>query len=292
MQSIKPPSLPVTALVLGACAMGISPIFVREADVGPFASAFWRTALALPLLWAWARAEAHHRRRTGATVRSWPGPAILVAGVVFAGDLVFWHLAIVNTTIANATLLATTAPVWVVLGSFVLIGEKVARSVIRGLMLCMIGAIVLIGGTASLNPERLLGDFYGLITSIFFGGYFLALRVARRDAGPGQIVFVTSLVCSAILLLVALVMEDQLLPSSTTGLAALVGLAFLSHTAGQGLLAFALGHLPAAFSSLVIFIEALAAASLAWLLLGESMGLVQFLGAALILAGVYAARPR
>jgi len=42
------------ALCLGAVAMGISPIFVRfsAADVGPFASAFWRVALALPVLYA------------------------------------------------------------------------------------------------------------------------------------------------------------------------------------------------------------------------------------------------
>ena len=46
---------PFAALVAGAVAMGISPIFVRLADVGPFTSAFWRAALALPLLYAWMR---------------------------------------------------------------------------------------------------------------------------------------------------------------------------------------------------------------------------------------------
>ena len=54
------------ALCLGAVAMGISPIFVRfasadmggaPADVGPFASAFWRVSLCLPLLYAWMRIE-------------------------------------------------------------------------------------------------------------------------------------------------------------------------------------------------------------------------------------------
>src|ERR1700752_2870840 len=45
------------ALVLGAVAMGASPIFVRLADVGPQASAFWRAFLALPFLWVWARWE-------------------------------------------------------------------------------------------------------------------------------------------------------------------------------------------------------------------------------------------
>ena len=52
---------PVAALLLGALAMGISPVFVRFADVGPFASAFWRVSAALPLLWAWAAWEARSR---------------------------------------------------------------------------------------------------------------------------------------------------------------------------------------------------------------------------------------
>ena len=49
--------LALAALVLGAVGMGASPVFVRLADVGPFASAFWRAFLALPFLWAWARFE-------------------------------------------------------------------------------------------------------------------------------------------------------------------------------------------------------------------------------------------
>src|SRR6266576_1084748 len=53
-----PFALPFAALLVGALAMGVSPIFVRLADVGPFASAFWRVAGALPALWLWAAVEA------------------------------------------------------------------------------------------------------------------------------------------------------------------------------------------------------------------------------------------
>ncbi len=50
--------------------------------------------------------------------------------------------------------------------------------------------------------------------------------------------------------------------------------------------------LPATFSSLVIFLEAIGAAALGWLILNEALGPLQFLGGILILAGIYAARPR
>jgi len=66
----------------------------------------------------------------------------------------------------------------------------------------------------------------------------------------------------------------------------------LRQVGGQGLVAVALGTLPATFSSLVIFLEAVAAASLGWLLLNEPLGIVQALGGVLILFGIYVARPR
>ena len=69
-------------------------------------------------------------------------------------------------------------------------------------------------------------------------------------------------------------------------------MAFISHAGGQGLLAVALGRLPPVFSSLVIFLEAIAAALLGWIALGEALTLPQVLGGALILFGIWIARPR
>jgi drug/metabolite transporter (DMT)-like permease len=97
---------PFAALVAGALAMGLSPIFVRLADVGPFASAFWRVALALPLLWAWLKIAEAREPSDGRI-----GRADIFAGLAFAGDLFFWHLSIVTTSVANATFFATCAPI-------------------------------------------------------------------------------------------------------------------------------------------------------------------------------------
>jgi len=285
----------MTALIVGALAMGISPVFVRLADVGPFASAFWRVALALPVLWVWASIEVKngggHQRDLWNL--SWKQAVpILLAGLFFAGDLFFWHLAIFNTTIANATFLATMAPVWVVLGSGLLIGEPVSRAVIVGLGVCVTGAVVLIGSSYSFNPDSLHGDFYGVITSLFFGAYFLAVRVARRSFGPGQIIFTSTLFTTLILGVVAVILEPTLIPASVAGVFALLALGIISHSGGQGLLALALGSLSAAFSSLVIFTEAVAAAAFAWLFLSEVLNIWQGLGGLLILLGIWFARPR
>jgi drug/metabolite transporter (DMT)-like permease len=276
------------ALVLGAAAMGASPLFVRLADVGPYASAFWRTFLALPFLAVWALAEPRPQSMIGIA----GDRAVLLSGLFFAGDLFFWHLSIFATTVANATFLATTAPIWVALGAWLVLGEVIQRRILIGLILCLAGGAALVGQSYGFAPERLKGDVYGIVTSVFFAGYILAIRAARARVGPGTLAFVSTAITAICLFVIALSLEPFILPRSWNGAMALLALAVISQVAGQGLLAVALGTLPATFSSLVIFLEAVAAATLAWIFLNEALGPVQMLGGLLILAGIYAARPR
>jgi drug/metabolite transporter (DMT)-like permease len=285
----KPPGgfgAPFAALVVGALAMAISPIFVRVADVGPFASAFWRVALALPLLWAWLKLSEKE-----APAARGIGRADVLAGVAFACDLFFWHLSIVTTSVANATFFATTAPVWVVAFGWLLLGERAAPRTLVGIALCVLGGSALVAQSFHLRPAGAIGDLYGLATGVFFGLYFLAVKAARRVHSAARVTFVATVITAALLLVVALALEPTILPHSLRGVAALLGMAWISHAGGQGLLSIALGRLPATFSSLVIFLEAIAAATFAFLLLGEPVSLAQGFGGLAILAGIYVARP-
>jgi drug/metabolite transporter (DMT)-like permease len=279
---------PFAALVLGALAMGISPIFVRLADVGPFTSAFWRVALALPVLYAWMRISERGQSQPLARFSR----ATILAGLAFFADLFFWHLSIVTTSIANATFFATTAPVWVVLFGWLIFRDRASPAVLAGLGLCILGGGALLAQSLQMKTGGALGDIFGLVTGVFFGLYFLAVRAARNGNSAARVTFEATIITAALLLAVALGAEHQLLPQTLRGLAVLVALAWVSHAGGQGLLAVALGRLPAAFSSLVIFLEAVAAACFAWLLLGEPVTLIQGAGGLAILLGIYVARPR
>nr|WP_304363682.1 DMT family transporter [Jiella sp. LLJ827] len=283
-------------LVLGAMAMAISPVFVRNAEVGPFASAFWRAFGSLPLLFLWAAFEMRRQRRLRRDRREVASPrinpkAVFLAGAFFAGDLIFWHLAIVHTSIANATFFACLAPIWVALLSRLTIGEAVSRRTLKGLALCLPGAALLVlhsgwgGGT-------MLGDAYGLTTSLFFGLYFLAVREARRGLSAGTTTFFLTIVTAAVLFVAAILSGNALLPDTTSGALNLAALGLVSHAGGQGLLSVALGVLSASFSSLVIFVEAVAAALFGWIFAGEAVGLSQVLGGCLILVGIFIARPK
>lgn len=286
-----------TALVVGAIAMGASPIFVRfaAADVGPFASAFWRVALALPFLYVWMRLEA------GPAAASAPQRIFskfpVLAGLFFVGDLFFWHLSILNTSVANATFFATLAPVFVIGITRFVFGKRIPGKTLFGVLFCLGGGAVLVGKTMSVNPENLDGDLYGICTALFFALYFLAIGRARQSGErSAKVAFGQTAVTAAGLLLVALVHSAVsgvgFLPGTAQGAAALLGLALVSQVGGQGLLTVSMGRLPTVFSSLVIFLEALVAALLGWLFLSENVSPGQAAGGALILLGIWVARPR
>ena len=100
------PSRRAFAALIGAnVALAFGPWFVRLADTGPVASGFWRVALAAPVLLAialrggWRPAE----------LRRGLWWIIAVAGLSFAADLASWHLGILRTTLANATLFGNSA---------------------------------------------------------------------------------------------------------------------------------------------------------------------------------------
>ena len=285
--ALQGPVLPAfIALVAAAIAMGISPVFVRLADVGPYTSAFWRVALALPVLWLWARAD-----RAPVPVRRFQWPVVL-AGLAFSGDLFFWHLSIVHTSVANATFFATTAPIWVAIFGWLLFQRKVSLMVLLGLALCLLGGAALVAQSLTLDRTRVLGDMFGLCTAVFFGLYFLAVGSAREKVGAAQVTFELSVITALVLLGVSLAFEGKFWPVSLQGWLAVTGMAFISHAGGQGLLTIALGRLPAMFSSLVIFLEAVAAAIFGWIILGEAVSAVQAMGGLLILGGIFVSRPR
>ncbi|MEM8743009.1 MAG: DMT family transporter [Pseudomonadota bacterium] len=282
--------LPFIALILGAIGTGASPIFVRLTDVGPFASAFWRMALAIPVLWAWLRIEQARGQVTPMNFQK-DYPLIILVGFLFAGDLFFWHLAIMNTSITNATLLATTTPLVVAFGAWLFLKEKITFNIMVGVTAGMLGAALLMGASATFAPENLFGDIAGFITAFFFGSYFLAIAFARRRMSPAQVMFYPAIVSAGFLFIAAFLLDDHIIPRTWEGFGWLVALAVISQLGGQGFVAYALGHLPAVFSSLVLFLEALAAAFLAWLIFSEPITVWQLCGGVLILAGIYTARP-
>lgn len=281
--------LALIALFSGAVAIAFAPIFVRLSELGPVATAFYRILLALPVLMSWMgwdqRAAATRRP---ATLRDYV--RLSLTGLFFAGDLAVWHWSIALTSVANATLLANAAPVFVTLGGWWLFGARVTRLFLLGMALALGGMGVLMSASVSIGVEHLWGDGLGLLTAVFYAGYILSVGRLRAEFSTPTIMAWSGLVTAAVLLPVAAVSGENLWPATLYGWAVLAALALISHAGGQSFIAYALAHLPVTFSSVGLLLQPATAALLAWVLLGEALSPWQGLGGVVVLSGIFLAR--
>ena len=280
----------LAALLCGAVGIAFAPIFVRLSELGPSATAFHRLALALPALWLWHHMEDRSARPAARPASRADYLGLVVAGLFFAGDLAFWHWSVRLTTVANATLLANFAPVFVTLAAFALFGERFSRTFLVGMALALVGACVLMGRSLTLSLTHMFGDALGIVTAMFYAGYIVAVGRLRARFSTATIMAWSGLVTCAALLPVALLSGESLIATTAYGWAVLLGLALISHAGGQSLIAYALAHLPAALSSVSLLLQPAVAALLAWIILDEALGPWQALGALIILVGIYLAR--
>ncbi|MCE2978522.1 MAG: DMT family transporter [bacterium] len=288
------------ALFVGAFCIASSAIWVRLSELGPVATAFWRVALALPLLWAWAARVSLPDHLEAGRRFGWP---LAAAGVCFAGDLALWHGSIVLTSVANATLLANFAPVFVTLAVWLLSGRRPHARFLLALAVALAGTIVLVGssiGTASSVPSsgrapaaegtlRLIGDALGIGTAMFYAAYQLFVARVRSAVSTASVMAWSSLACAAVLLPVAVASGEQLLPATLYGWTILAGLALVSHVAGQSLIAHAIAHLTPTLASVGLLLQPVVAAAFAWQFLGEPVGVLQVAGGTIVLAGIWLA---
>jgi drug/metabolite transporter (DMT)-like permease len=273
----------VAALFAGAAAIGTSAVLVRLTDVGPVSSAFWRVALALPVLWLWSRLA---DRNTPNRADPKAFKLLVLAGFFFAGDLAVWHWSIVLTSVANATLLANCAPIFVTLAAWLLFGRHPRAQFVVGLAIAIAGMALLLGGDFAHSGPQLVGDALGIVTAMFYAAYQLTVTRARKAISTARIMAVSGAVTAAILLPIALASGERFVPETLAGWIPLVALALISQVGGQSLIAYAMAHLPATFSSVGLLLQPVVAAALAWLVLGESLTAIAIAGGVLVLAGI------
>lgn len=282
------------ALILGAFLIAFAAIFVRLSSIPPTATAFDRMLLALPLygLWIlWERKRLHARGEADPPVltRGQIGGLIL-AGLFFAADLGTWHISILLTSVANATLMANMAPVVVTLFAWLVLRERIRFWFIVGLALSLSGAYTLMRASISIGHRNLVGDALGLLTACFYAGYLLSVKNLRNSLSTGRLMGVSTLVSCVALGMAAAVLGEPLLPRDLRGFLVVLGLAWTCQVAGQGLIAYGMAHLPASFSAVSLLVQPVGAAALGWAILGEAVSWHQALGGAMVVTGIMLAR--
>ena len=288
MENSKSIHIGLFSLFLGAALLGSSAIFVRFSETSPSLTAFYRALLALPFLLIWVLGS-----KNNLPVKRYLTKDNLVflflAGVFFGTDMAVWNWSISFTSVAHATLMANTAPIFVTFIAFFFLRQKIETSFFRALFLAFMGvSIVVLAGSGS-DSAKLLGDSLGLIAAIFYAAYILTIKKLTNSIPPALTLFFATLFTALFLFPVGFLEADSFFPSSQKGWLVLLAYALVSQALAQGLITFGISRLSAHLSSLTLLIQPVAAAIYGWLLLTESINLWQGVGGVIVLFGIYLA---
>ena len=285
MRPEKPQSLAFIALLFGNLALACGPFLVRNSGVGPVAAGFWRLALALPFLWAiaWMFRQPVHLPRRAATI------AVALAAFFFAADLAAWHAGILLTKLGNATLFGNISSFFFAAWGLWLVRKWPSALQAAALGLAALGCALLMWGSAELSAANLRGDLLAVLAGLLYTFYLILVERTRGELQPLPLLFLASLFGAAVLLPASLAMGERIFPDNWTGL---VALALCSQLIGQGLLVYALGHVPPLVVGIAMLTQPALSALLGWLYYDETLTVRDWLGAAMIVAALILVRLR
>lgn len=275
---------PVVVFLVGTFGIACAALFVRWAlPAPPVVTAFWRIALAVAAL------------ATGLVVRGRrlelpPGVLLpaLGAGGCFGLDMALWNTALVRTSVADATLLVNTTPVWVGLHALAVLRQPPGSRFLAGAGLALAGTALLLGDDLG-RAASLRGDLLALGAGAFYSAYLILVKRVRGELDAVRAVTVVGAAAAATLALLAWLRGDPLLGHPPHAWACFVAAALVSHLGGVLGIVWALRHLRATFASVALLAQPVGTAVLGMLLLDEPLSPLQLLGGAGVAAGIWLA---
>lgn len=277
---------PHLRLFVGAVLISLSPVWVKLVSVPPTTSGFYRVAIgsvtALLLL-------ALARQKLRLSKRAWV--LVGLAGAFFALDLFFWHRSIIYVGPGLSTLLANFQVFIMMFAGIVLLRQRPAPTQLLAVPLALVGLAMIVGlDWRSLPGDYRLGIIFGLLTAVVYAGYLLSLRAARIDSEsrlPLAEVAVVSLVCTVLLLGIALAEGASLAVPDSSDILWLLCYGILSHSFGALFLASSLPHVSTTEAGLALLLQP--TLSFVWdvLFFDRPMQPVEIAGATTALVAIY-----
>jgi Permeases of the drug/metabolite transporter (DMT) superfamily len=276
------------ALAVAIVAISTGAVLVRLSDAPSAVAAFYRVLFTtLPLLpvavWRYRSAF----RRIGG--RDLLGAGL--AGVALAVHFAAWFESLEWTSVAASVTLVQSQPLFVAVGAWLLLRERLTRRMLAGILVAVVGMAAmstgdLLGGVL-VGPDPLLGNGLAVLGAVMAAGYVLAGRSLRRRVALVPYVVVVYSVCTVCLLAIALLQGGPLVGYPASEWLVFVGLAVGPGLLGHTVINWTLAHLESSVVSVSLLGEPIGATVLAVALLGEDPTVFTVVGGVVLLAGIY-----
>ena len=277
--------LPYAALVITVLATSIGGMFIRWANAPGIVTVFYRTALSTILVAPFFVKNLTQSKQSLRSITPWLPMAML--GLMIALDQASWASALLMTKMANTTYFNSLAPLWVALFALFVFKEKLKWIFWVGLSLALAGTLIILGLDLVYRPHLGPGDLLGLLSSFFYGGYFLVTQIGRRNLDTLTYTWIATLTCALCLGLLNIIFKQSIIGYPLESYLFFLGAAITSQVIGYFSLSYALGHLSATIVSPTMLAKPITVALLAFIFFGEFLTIGEIIGGALVLIGIF-----
>ena len=256
---------------------------LMAATVAPaLAIAFWRNAMAsfviVPVALVRNRAELLGLPRRELRLA-------LVAGVFLALHFATWVPSLTYTSVASATALVSTQPVWVALIARAQ-GVQVSRAVWGGIAVSMVGALLLTGADLQVSGRAFVGDLIAVAGGFFAAAYITAGSEVRRSVSTTTYTALCYSTAAGLLLVTCVVGRQALSGYAAIDWARLVAITLGAQLLGHSLFNVVLRSTSPTVVSMAILLEIPGAALIAAVFLDQRPPALALPAAVLLIAGL------
>ncbi len=249
-------------LAVAVIAVSLAAPIVVACSAPALAIAFWRCALGSAATFSWLLL-----RRRWDVRRVWSRWR-LFAGIALAIHFAAWIPSLRLTSVAAATALVATVPIWTALIARVT-GQRISWQVWLGIGCAMLGVLLLTGVGASSGSGALVGDGLALLGGVAAAGYLSAGARVRRQLPAAEYNAAVYGLAAGALLLVCLAADVPLFGYSGRDWLLIGLMTVLAQLLGHSLVNVVLRHLSATVVGLALLLEVPGAILVAAVWLGQ-----------------------
>ncbi|MGJ5632474.1 DMT family transporter [Nostoc sp. CALU 1950] len=290
--------LPIITVIIALLALSSTAIFIKIAvnEMSAVATLFNRLWIATIIfgLWSGINQARTHIKDDEPVLPQQRYPikeiAFLIAvGLVHVIGRLSWTWSLTQTGAANANALGSLNPLFTTLGGWLFFNQIFGRKFILGLILAIVGAIAVGFEDLLRSNNNFTGDAVALMSSIFYAANFLLIEQIRNKFSIITILVWRCVIATSLMIPVVLIFEKQVFPVTLSGWLVVFALAAICEALGHGLIVYSLKTFSSGFISLLLLLNPVIVAILAWILFSENLSIFNLLGLALILGGIYLA---
>jgi len=207
-------------------------------------------------------------------------------GVVLAIHFATWITSLSLTSVSSSVIFVHVDPIFVALVSHFVLGEKVDRRVVLGIVVAFVGASIIAFSDLGAGGGNLIGDALSLVGGVALGTYILAGRRLRQRLDLTMYVTPVYAVSAVVLGVGSIAVGTPLTGYDPSVILMFAIIALVPMIFGHTLYNWALKWISAPVVSISLLGEPVGASLLAFLILGESPNPLALVGGAVTLAGI------